>query len=394
MNLTIKKSILKGNVNIIPSKSYAHRFIIASFLSRKNCVIKNIPLSDDIFTTLNAIRSLGGNYKIINNDCYISFINLINNSIKISDSASTLRFMIPISLALNNDSSFIVSERLLERGINEYINIFKSKNIKTIINGTNICFNGRLKPGIYNVDGSISSQYITGLLLALPILDGDSEIRINPPISSKSYIDITLDVLDKFNIQYKKEDNCINLKGNQEYNCGDCLVEGDYSNASFIDAFNYFNSNVVINGLNNDSKQGDKVYFNMLKSGYSVIDIDNSIDLAPILFVFAGLNHGAKFTNTDRLKIKESNRIDSMKEELSKVNIKLEVGNNFVIVNQITDKPKNVCFNSHNDHRIAMALSLFSTITNIKIEGYECVNKSYPDYFKVLESLGAKIDYE
>ncbi len=398
MKVRINKSVLKGNVDIIGSKSYAHRYIIASFLSRKENRLLNVPLSDDIITTLNAIKALGAKYSILDKDTVlINYDESRFNEIECLESGSTLRFMIPVSLYLYGKSRFKVSYRLFKRGIEEYKHIFKNKNIEIKTENNIIELNGIITPGVYNVDASSSSQYVSGMLFVLPLLDGDSVLVLDNQINSKPYIDITISVLREYGINIDMIDNKIFVKGNQSYNNFVHYVEGDYSSASFIDAFNYFGSNVKINGLNNDSLQGDKKYieyFSQLKNKYSVIDVSNSIDLAPILFVFASLKHGGKFTGTDRLMIKESNRSEAIKEELGKIGIDIEIGNNFVIINQNDIKIKNVCFISHNDHRIAMALSLYSTIMNIEIDDYECVNKSYKEYFDVLKSLGADIYYE
>ena len=246
----------------------------------------------------------------------------------------------------------------------------------------------------YKIDGSISSQYITGLLFALPLLDEDSIIEILPPITSKNYIDMTLEVLNKYQIKYEMHDNIIKIFKNQSYIAINQFIEGDYSNAAFLDAFNYFNNNIVIKNLNPYSLQGDKVYidyFKKLNEGNVTLDIKNCIDLGPILFVFASLKHGATFINTNRLKIKESDRASAIKEELAKINVNIEILDNKVIVHKTNIINNNIAFNSHNDHRIAMALSLLATQFDITINDASCINKSYPHYFKDLKKLGVDL---
>ena len=202
--------------------------------------------------------------------------------------------------------------------------------------------------------------------------------------------------MNKYSIEYQIKNNQIFIKGNQKYVSKNYEVESDYSNAAFLDSFNYFGSNVQIEGLNPNSLQGDKVYqelFRQLQEGKPTIDISNAIDLGPILFTFASLKNGAIFINTDRLKNKESDRVMAMKEELEKVGVKIDVLENKVVIHKSIIHEPQESFNSHNDHRISMALSLLSTRFDIMIQNADVVKKSYPSYFKDLESLGAKITY-
>ena len=182
------------------------------------------------------------------------------------------------------------------------------------------------------------------------------------------------------------------IKGNQKYMADNHTIEGDYSNAAFIDAFNYFDNNIVINGLNNSSLQSDKVYkeyFNALNNKYCEIDIANCIDLGPILITFAALKNGARFINTKRLKIKESDRGTVIAKELTKLGADIEIFDNEIIVNKKELHKPDTTLYSHNDHRIAMSLSLLSTMYDIEIDDSECVSKSYPNYFDDLKKLGA-----
>ena len=394
MNVIIKKSKLKGEVIAPPSKSYSHRYLIGAMLANNKSVISNIYFSDDVLATLNCIKAMGKNYKIDGNNIEIYDDN-IDNDLPIFDcneSGSTLRFFIPIGLSKYEKVIFKGSKRLLERGISIYENILK--DVEFIKEENQITIIGKLNPGHYKIDGSISSQYITGLLFALPLLDEDSIIEVLPPITSKNYIDMTLEVLNKYQIKYEMHDNIIKIFKNQSYIAINQFIEGDYSNAAFLDAFNYFNNNIVIKNLNPYSLQGDKVYidyFKKLNEGNVELDIKNCIDLGPILFVFASLKHGATFINTNRLKIKESDRASAIKEELAKINVNIEILDNKVIVHKSNIINNNIAFNSHNDHRIAMALSLLATQFDITINDANCINKSYPHYFKDLKKLGVDL---
>lgn len=399
MNVTLHKVNLKGNINVITSKSYAHRYLLAAMLSKNSVTISKINFNDDVKASLSCLASFGATYKIFDDNVTIFNDNNYNDNpiFNCNESGSTLRFFIPISLVKYDKVTFKGSKRLIERGISVYEDIFKKQGIIVNKSEDEITISGKLKADTFVVDGSISSQFITGLLFALPLLNNDSVIKILPPINSKNYIDITLDVLNKACIKYEIKENSIYIKGNQTYNLADVEVEADYSNAAFLLAFNYFNNDINIANLNVNSLQADKIcvdYFDKLNKSYQVIDIENCIDLGPILMVFAALKHGAKFINTKRLKIKESSRDKAIKQELEKVGVNIIVNDNDVIVNKSKLTKSNIPFSSCNDHRIVMALSLLSCMMDITINDYQAINKSYPNYFKELEKLGAVIDYE
>lgn len=399
MEVKIYKSNPKGTLYVPPSKSYSHRYLLAAMLANNSSEISNIYFSNDILATLNCMSSFGCDYKVKDNSVVINNCeNKIEDPIfDCNESGSTLRFLIPIALSKYEKVIFKGSKKLISRGIEVYEEIFKNQNIQVIKNEDNILIQGKLQSGTFNVDGSISSQFITGLLFALPLLDGDSIINIIPPLNSKDYVEMTLDVLRKYQIDIEVDNLTIKIKGNQKYIASNYCVEGDYSNAAFLDAFNYLNGSVSLLGLNNDSLQGDKVYkkyFELLDSGNVTLDIENCIDLGPVLMAFAAIKHGATLTGTNRLKIKESDRAEAMKIELAKVGIKVDINNNKVIIYKGDIYGQNIVFDSHNDHRIVMALSMLSTKFDITIKDYQAVSKSYPHYFNDLEKLGVKIEYE
>ena len=257
-----------------------------------------------------------------------------------------------------------------------------------------------LKTSTVYLPGNVSSQYISGLLYTLPLLDGDSKIFITTELESKNYIFMTLDVLKKYSISIDTNifsDTLSNqqiyfiIKGKQKYISNNFTIEGDYSNIAFIDAFNYFGNSINIFGLNPNSLQSDivyKKYFDMLNNGFCEIDISNCIDLGPVLITFAALKNGGKFIGTKRLKIKESDRGNAIATELKKCNADINVYDDEIIVNKKELQKPTTPFSTHNDHRIAMSLSLLSNIYDIEINEYECVNKSYPTYFDDLKNLG------
>lgn len=400
--IRIEPSIARGKIVVPPSKSYAHRLLIAAALSNEETVVKNVVLSNDIVATINCLEALGKKITILdseqNKEIRISNSNILAEELVFDclESGSTLRFFIPIALLTGKKVKFIGSEKLLSRGLSVYEDLCLKQNINYMKDSTSISFEGILKNGEFNIPGNISSQFITGLLFALPLLNGDSIINIMTKLESKNYIDITIDVLKRAGINIDVEDNKYYIKGNQQYIKNNYIVEGDYSNAAFLEVFNYLGGNVELIGLNKDSYQGDKIYqeyFKLLNTSYQELDISNCIDLGPILFAFASMKHGAKFTNTSRLKIKESDRILAVSAEITKFGAKLSDFSDFVVVDkQIPRKPKNVLF-GQNDHRIVMMLSVMASVYGGTIEGIEAVNKSYPSFFQDLESLGIEVHY-
>lgn len=400
MRLTINKSIANGTITVPPSKSYAHRLLIAAAFSNKESIVKNIELSNDIIATINCLKTLGYvlNYK--DNQITISKSNLeLSNTLEFNclESGSTLRFMIPIALTTGKKLLFTGSKRLIERGIDTYIELFKNQDIKFEKNENNIIITGKLKPGTFIIKNTISSQYITGLLFATSLLNEDSTIIVPNNLASKSYVDLTLDVLEKVNIKVEKNNNEYKVLGNQQYRDSTYTVEGDYSNAAFIDALNYIGGNVELLGLNEKSLQGDKVYkelFDTLSKTYTTIDISNCIDLGPILFGFSGIHYGAHFINTERLKLKESNRVEDVKKELEKFGIEVEdYGNEVIIKNDNLHKPTTT-LEGHKDHRIIMMLAILLTKFSGTIENVEDVAKSYPRFFDDLKSVGIEVNNE
>lgn len=402
MNKRINVSTASGIVCAPPSKSYAHRMLISAALTNELCVISNIELSNDITATLNALNALGYNalYDKKNKQVTIAYTGNKTNLYDCLESGSTLRFMIPIVLAKEGMGTFTGTTRLLARGLGIYEDIFNANNIEFKKAENSISINGKLPSGKYVVKGNVSSQFISGLLFSLPLLKEDSEIEIIPPIESIDYIKITIDVLRMFAIEIEDDlpNNKILIKGNQLYQQRDSVVEGDYSNAAFLDAFNYLGGNVLVNGLNKDSLQGDKAYlnyFNILKNEVMpTIDISNTIDLGPILFTMAALLNGAIFTGINRLRIKESDRVKCVCDELVKFGVESKISKNECIIykNELHKPTKNL--SSHNDHRLVMALSVILSKFGGVIENAEAVNKSFPNFFEVIKDLGIEVQDE
>jgi len=407
MKVRIEKGTANGVIKAQPSKSYTHRLLIACALSKKESEVKNIVLSNDILATINCIKALGKEVDITgDHEKTIRIKNNDNFDLKSKDelifdcleSGSTLRFFIPIALLLNKRVIFTGTKKLISRGIQIYEDICIKQNIQVIKEEDKITFIGSLKPDYFLIPGNISSQFISGLLFALPLLNEDSIITLSTQLESKNYIDITIDVLRQAGIviENKNELNYY-IVSNQEYDLTCCEVEGDYSNAAFIEALNYLNGNVKVIGLNENSYQGDKIYtdlFRKLSKGFYEYNIKDCIDLGPILFAFASLKHGGCFTGVNRLRIKESDRISEIKEELLKFSVDFIEEEDKVIIKNENIQGPNVTLNGRNDHRIVMALAIMLTKFGGEIEGIEAVNKSYPSFFEDLKSLGIEVKDE
>ena len=394
MTLKIEKCLLKGSVSAPPSKSDGHRVLICSALS-SGSTVKNLADSEDIKATLGCLKSLGAKTENTEKGLKIGGINPFylpdNVILDCNESGSTLRFLIPLCLISGKKVSLKGKGRLMERPLIVYEKICEERGIFFKKNGDTLTLCGKLESGVFAVDGGVSSQFISGLMYALPLLPSDSQIKIEGVLESKPYIDMTVETLGRFGVEIKETDYGYFIKGNQEYGSRSITVEGDWSNAAFLDGFNLLGGNVTVKGLNENSLQGDKIYKKMyeaLKSGDKNFDLSNCPDLAPVMFALAAALGGAEFTGTARLKIKESDRAEVMKEELSKFGINVKVEENRVtVLGGVLKAPKEK-LKGHNDHRIVMALTLLCTLVGGEIEGIEAVNKSFPDFFSKISALG------
>ena len=396
MIVKIEKSTAFGRVSAPPSKSMAHRYLICGALSEGESRISGIALSQDIEATLGCLEALGAKVRIEGDTVIIGGID-INRKVKsnmlfCNESGSTLRFLIPLCLLFDQKLLLTGSERLMQRSLSVYENLCKEQNIPFIQGENAVALKGRLISGNYAVRGDISSQFISGLMFALPLLNEDSTIEIIGDLESGSYLGLTVKALADFGIRItRKDEHTIYIKGSQTYKKRDIKVEGDYSNAAFLDGFNLLGGNVAVRGLDENSAQGDRVYkeiYPLLQKGSPTIDISDCPDLGPVLMALAAALNGAVFTGTHRLKIKESDRGQAMKEELIKFGCNVDVKENTVIVEKCELKTPEVPLLGHNDHRIVMALSLLLTITGGEIYGAEAVAKSYPDFWDVIKKLG------
>lgn len=399
-------SQLEGCVTAPPSKSISHRALICAALAEGESIISNLAFSEDVRATVDSLLSIGAKIqKIGENTVKVTGIGGKPRSIRqlcCRESGSTLRFLIPICLLSPEKFEFIGSKKLFARPLGIYAELFGDRYLGVEKKLLTLSAGEPLEAGEYRIAGNISSQFITGLLFALPICKGDSKIIVDGNFESASYVDLTLDTLSKFGIKIQKENSTFYIKGGQNYLPTDIKIEGDASNAAFFEAVNILGGNVEVIGLDPQSLQGDmafKRHFEALRANSrTLIDLSDCPDLAPILFTLAAFYGGGTFTHTDRLRLKESDRIESMKCELGKFGAEIQVFDGFdggtVKVLKSPLHPPAEPLDSHNDHRVAMALAILCTRYGGVIKGAEAVNKSMPDFFERLASLGAEIKGE
>lgn len=399
MKVKILPSKTSGEVSAPPSKSFAHRYLIGSVLSRGKCVIKNIADSDDISATLSCIEQLGGSVTKDGNIVTVIPTNekQIENAVfDCKESGSTLRFFIPVVLATGaKNCTFLGSERLLARGIKEYEKLFENSDVIIKSDEKSIEVNGTLSAGNYEISGEVSSQYTTGMLFALSRLSGKSTLKITGNAESRAYVDMTIKVLKDFGADITEtEKNFFEINGKGRLSPGEFTVEGDWSNAAFLIALSRLVGTISVSGLNENSVQGDRfctAAFDALDGENAEIDLKDCPDLAPILFSYAAYKNGGKFINTRRLRVKESDRANVMAEELKKFGANVKVYENSVEIEKTQLKPPIVPLCGHNDHRIVMALSVLAAVFGAEIDGAEAVNKSYPDFFRVIKKAGVNV---
>ncbi|KAJ51007.1 3-phosphoshikimate 1-carboxyvinyltransferase [Clostridium tetanomorphum] len=418
-SVRIEPCKLKGKIKIPASKSLCHRAVICAALAQGESNIENVILSDDIHATCKGMESFGAKIENKSEQSLIikgNFpLNLQKETIDCIESGSTLRFLIPIALLSNKKVVFKGRGKLVSRPLNTYYEIFQRENIKYINDNGNLPLQieGTLKSGTFKVKGNISSQFITGLMFVLPLLQGDSKIIITTELESKGYVDLTIDMLNKFGI--KIENNNYKeflIKGDQRYINRNYKVEGDFSQAAFWLVAGILGEEIQGEDLNINSLQGDKVIIDLIEKMGGNILIDNDLvktkasktkgviidasqcpDLVPILTVLAALSEGeTRIGNAERLRIKESDRLKAISTELNKLGADVQELEDGLIING-KQKLKGGIVDSWNDHRIAMALAIASIkcTETVTITNSNAVNKSYPHFWEDFKKLGGKL---
>ncbi|MEY8419320.1 3-phosphoshikimate 1-carboxyvinyltransferase [Oscillospiraceae bacterium 44-5] len=386
MNLCITPGPLEGTVTPPPSKSQAHRAILAQLLAGGGTV-SNLETSQDIEATQRcaaALNAAGDGLPLL--DC--------------GESGSTLRFLIPIALALRGGGRFTGRGRLMDRPQKPYFDIFDEKGIFYEQKDGALTVKGELKPGEYRLPGNVSSQFVTGLLYALPLLEGESRIVLTSPLESRGYVDMTLDVLDRFGVRVEVLEDGFLVPGDQVFQARDFTIEADWSQAAFWLAAGLLGNPVLTVGLSDQSTQGDRVIDEHFASfawgtGRTVeIDVSDCPDLLPPLAVMAAFHDGTtRLTNAARLRLKESDRLATITKMLTALGGQVEEGPDWLAIPG-TRFLKGGTVDGANDHRIVMAAAIAATRCTgpVTILGAEAVNKSYPRFWEEYKRLGGEFD--
>ncbi|MFP4187272.1 MAG: 3-phosphoshikimate 1-carboxyvinyltransferase [Acholeplasmataceae bacterium] len=415
MRVTIDPRPLEGALETVPSKSLSHRVLIAAALGEEKCAIDHLLEAMDIEATRSALRALGLNatrtYAYGGKPRDQSGI-----TIDAGESGSTLRFLIPVAMLQSEPVTFIGRGRLPKRPLSVYRDAFQPFGYvfrSTTPDELPLVVAGPLQAGHYRLRGDVSSQFLTGLLMALPLVAGSSVIELSTPLESRGYVDLTLDVLKRFNVTIGEEEGRFLIPGDQSYRARSAYVEGDFSQAAFFFVAGTIGKPIELSGLRKDSRQGDRAIVPIIarmggrisydQGRYLVtpstthgttIDLGDIPDLGPILMVLAALSKGrTTFLNTERLRIKESDRLSAMQDVLARFGVSMEIGNNRAVIEGTTVLKGNQTFDAFDDHRIVMAIAIAALRADgpVTIEGAQACRKSYPGFFEDYQGLGGVV---
>lgn len=400
MKIRVNPSQAVGRVTAPPSKSMAHRQLIAAALGQSPRAVENLEWSEDVLATLDCLRALGASVERTEHGAVLGGLDPFavpeGAVLPCRESGSTLRFLLPLALLSGRTVTFTGSERLLERPLEIYEQICAGQRLFYDRQRDRLTVRGPLKPDEFSLRGDLSSQFVTGLLYALPFLDAPSRITLLTPAESAFYVDMTLAVLRNYGIRIVSVGpDRFHIPAKQKYRPHPVRVEGDWSNAAFLEALNFLGGNVQVQGLDALSPQGDKVFRTLLEAlrkKKPVLDVRNCPDLAPILMAMAAAAHGAIIEGTTRLQYKESDRGTVMAQELEKFGIQAVPDADHIWVEDGTLRTPTQPLDSHNDHRIAMALTVLLTLVGGELRHAEAVTKSWPGFFDVLLGLGILIE--
>ncbi len=384
MDITISPAKLSGTPTAIPSKSQAHRMLICAAFADAPTTLHCPQTNRDIEATANCLRALGAEITYNQREYHVVPVQKVPKIAQLpcGESGSTLRFMLPIVGALGVSGIFRLEGRLPQRPLSPLWEEMERMGCKlTKLPDGSVACEGKLKSGCYHIDGGISSQFITGLMLAMPLIDGDCDLEITGKIESAPYIEMTRKVISQFGIDIHKK----------YHSPGALTVEGDWSNAAFFLTAKALGSEIDVNGLDEHSAQGDRAVSELLpllQKSNCIICAADIPDLIPILSVVAAANHGARFTQIERLRLKESDRVAAVIAMLESLG-----GRADATEDTLTVYPSPLCggtVNGFNDHRIVMSAAIASTICTapVTIIGAEAVNKSYPDFWAEFRRLG------
>lgn len=409
--------IPNGAVNIPPSKSDVHRAVICAALTKGQCTIAPVALSNDIKATIGVIEDLGCTTSIKDGVLTVDGTNIFktdNVTLDCGESGSALRFFIPVAAAGGINATFVGHGKLPERPIGIFTDALPKAGVKCKTEGgLPLKISGQLKSGTFEIPGNVSSQFITGLLLALPLVEGDSDIVLTSPIESVGYINMTIYTMSQFGVNVQTTENGWHIKGGQSYTPCSYTTDGDWSQAAFFMVAGAIGGEVTVNGVNKNSAQGDKKIAELLaqfgakvtqndtsvtvkKCRLDAIDIDASQipDLVPVLTVCAAFAKGtSKIYNAERLRIKECDRLMATAKLINDLGGKVtELADGLVI--EGVEKLKGGFCEGFNDHRIVMSAGVCAAGLDGKIESSYAlsINKSYPDFYKDYNGIGGKAD--
>lgn len=416
-NVTIKPSRLKGSVQAPPSKSDVHRAIICAALAKGRSEISPVAFSEDILATIDCIKALGaevcveGSCVKINSE-RIFKVNCADMPCR--ESGSTLRFFIPVAAAGGVNAVFNGEGRLPQRPLGVYTDLLPDHGVSCVTKGgLPFEINGKLTAGRFDVPGNISSQFITGLLFALPLLDGDSVVHLTSPLQSKGYIDMTIAVQRQFGVVIERRGDDYLVKGNQSYVPCNYITEGDWSQAAFFLVGGAINGDVTVTGVKANSYQGDKEIVEILKrfgadieqNEMSVrcrsgelkgiaVDASQIPDLVPVLTVCAAFAKGITTVyNAGRVRLKESDRLAAISDCLNRCGANIEESDDGLTIYGV-DSLKGGFVEGYNDHRIVMSMAVAALCSNsgITVSDRESITKSYSEFFDDFKSIGGISD--
>jgi len=401
MDLVIHPRALRGAVTPPPSKSLAHRLILCAALAEGESRIRSLSFSQDILATLrccvalgaewerdgeNAIRMRGiggtdwpGGYPLM--DC--------------GESASTLRFLIPITLAVAGGGIFTGHGRLMRRPQTPYFDLFEEKNIHYSLTGDYLRIDGKLTGGIYRLPGNVSSQFFTGLLYALAMVEGESRLIPTTRLESSDYVSMTLDALEQSGVHAIAQDDGFSVSG-QRFHPLDCEVENDWSQAGFWLAAQGLGSDLELCGMNEASRQGDRCVADFMRalsaSGDVELDVTQCPDLVPPLAARAAVRQGrCRIGGAGRLRAKESDRLSTVTAALNAMGARVTEEIDALTVEGVDTLHGRCTIDCAGDHRIAMMAAVAATRCvggDVRLHGADCVKKSYPDFWEVYRRLG------
>ena len=422
MDVVVKRArAVAGRIAAPPSKSMAHRAVLCAALANGTSHLHHLAFSKDISATLGAAGRLCARVTTGENDAVVEGLGRflpVDAPVDCCESGSTLRFLIPLASLTGQEVTFTGRGRLMERPQSVYKTLYQQQGLRFEQGADRLTVEGALTPGEYELAGNVSSQFISGLLFALPLLDGDSTLHLIPPVESRSYIDMTRAVQAAFGVTSRWLDgNTLALPGRQHYRPCDYDVEGDYSQAAFPAVLGAVCGGVTVTGLSPDTLQGDAVILDILhrcgaqftREGDTVtfakaplhgvdIDLADCPDLGPVLMVLGLLCGGTTvIRNAERLRLKESDRIAAMEAELRACGGVLESEGGTITVHGCAEHlhaPEGI-LHGHNDHRVVMSLAVLSAAAGLPltVDDAEAIQKSWPNFFAAIRPLGVEVEY-